>query len=76
MSDLIKFIGILLFAILAIGAVFAISFGWLWLLTIVVQYAALGIFAKSLPFWPTFAGVFVLNAIFGGKAGVAYQSKS
>lgn len=35
------------------------------LLTLGVQYAASGLFHKTLPFWPTFVAIFVVSYVLG-----------
>lgn len=50
----------ILFLFFALGISFAICAG----LTLLVQYAVEGIWHTEVPFWPTFALVFVLTWVF------------
>ena len=47
-----------------LGVWFGVTSGIVWL----IQYAVAGMFAHQLPFWPTFAAVFIVQLLFSGPA--------
>lgn len=54
---------------LAWACVVAVTFGVNYLLALGVVWCAKEMFSYTLPFWPTFVGLIVLSAIFGGSRG-------